>query len=373
MKTLLCVIAALALLTLPVLAETTIDTKGSRIAAGYIDTGSAGNNTTGAFAIPDVKLQTNVKVDNDTTAVVRLDLTNGMVNANVDYAYIKLDNLINNLTGSKGQINPEVIFGRFKADFGEETWSNNPVEGALITNSVANVNGYDEGLQVKQQLPIDLPVILAVSFALLNGDTAAGDANGTKAYNLKVSGQMKNAIGPGGLAFSLSRYDSGVLEGVTTSAMGVGGVPATYAADWRRMILELNVRYDLLEGAQKFDPSKSPLSADAKGVFRLAYGQGGDSGASATKRTYTYIMLDGIFNVNNKMYAAFRYSYTDVDIGLATATDPGKTTRISIGGGYRLNENAILKAEYTINQEEEVATNPKLENDQVGLLLTLKW
>ena len=111
-------------------------------------------------------------------------------------------------------------------------------------------------------------------------------------------------------------------------------------------VLELDARYDL--GAKTFDPSKAPLYADAKGVFRLAFGQGSDKAdVGGAKFEYPYIMLDGIYNLNDKWYAAFRYS---------TIQDPDDTAvkydRISVGGGTKLNENTMLKLELSQNTEQ---------------------
>jgi len=132
----------------------------------------------------------------------------------------------------------------------------------------------------------------------------------------------------------------------------------------------------MLEGAQKFDPSKAPLFADAKGVFRLAYGSftQGDTSATAARATIGTMMLDAIYNVDKQWYVAFRYSTQDVDVdGLAAAVDFGNTTRMSIGGGCRLTDKSILKLDYTTNTEEDSAVNPKLDNDSVSLLMTVLW
>lgn len=376
MKTLLCVIALVGLVALPILAEEVkVDITGSRLAAGYIDAGSNGNNTAGSFSVPDAKLRTNVKVNEDTSAVIRLSLNNGIVGG-TDYLYVKLDNVVNKLTGGKGPINPEITVGRFKINFGEETWNNNPVEGALVTNSVANATGYDEGIQFKQNIDVPLPFILGASLALMNGNAASGDDNNNgKAHAIKVTGQMKNAIGPGGLYFSLSNYGSGKLPClalVDDAALSINGMTNGTLNTWTRKVVQLDVRFDLLEGAQKFDPSKAPLFSDAKGVFRFAYGQGTDGEPAIGKINVVYVMLDGIYNIDNKMYVAFRYSYADYTVDRFSAQD-GTFGRTSIGGGYKVSDISILKLEYTLNSEPDTATNPELENDQISLLLTTKW
>jgi hypothetical protein len=374
MKTLLCVIAAIAFLALPVLAEDVKMTfDGSRLAAGYMDSGATGNTTPGTFVVPDAKVRFNVAFDADTSAVLRLNFNNATANG-ADYAYIKVANVIKKLA-KNDMVNPDIYVGLMKINFGEETWSNNPVENALVNNSQADLGGTDMGIEFRDNsLPIELPVTLGYSLSFMNGgyNTVArgNDENNVKAYNLKVMATMKSMP----LYFSLSQHDSGALP--ATSSAALNNAPCVYVGPWYMKGYELDARFDMLEGAQKFDPSKAPLFADAKGVFRLAYGSftQGDAGATTgSNTTIGTLMLDAIYNVDKQWYVAFRYSYTDVDVKGVTTGDVGKTTRMSIGGGHRLSDNSTLKLDYTTNTEADTALNPKLENDSVSLLMTVKW
>ena len=376
MKTLLCVIAAIAFLALPVLAEDAKMTfDGSRLAAGYMDSSTAGNTAPGTFGVPDAKVRFNVAFDADTSAVLRLNFDNAAANG-ADYAYVKVANVIKKLA-KNDMVNPDIYVGLMKINFGEETWSNNPVENALVNNSIGGVSGVDAGIEFRQkELPINLPVVLGYSLSFMNGDynaaATAGSTDNTnvKAYDLKVMATMKSMP----LYFSLSQYDSGKLGLTSTAAMN--NTPCTAGGLWYLKGYELDARFDMLEGAQKFDPSKAPLFADAKGVFRLAYGSftQGDTSATAARATIGTMMLDAIYNVDKQWYVAFRYSTQDVDVdGLAAAVDFGNTTRMSIGGGCRLTDKSILKLDYTTNTEEDSAVNPKLDNDSVSLLMTVLW
>ncbi|MEK7309906.1 MAG: hypothetical protein AAB038_03730 [Planctomycetota bacterium] len=370
MKTLLCVIAAIAFLTLPVLAEEVkIDLHGSRLAAGYIDNGTRGNVTPGTFAVPDAKLRANAKFDEDTVAVFRLSFSNAAA-PSAEYAFVKLSNAVKKLTKSD-TINPDIYVGKMKVNFGEETWTNNPVEGALAHNSISSLFGNDIGVEFRQKaLPIELPVTLGYSLSFMNGSDAAAagvvDDNNTKAYALKVMATMKSMPG---VYFSLSQYDSGRLPAGSTRAMTndliQSFLPLTVAGEYTKGY-ELNFRYDVLEGAQKFDPSKAPLASDAKGVFRLAYGQGAKGGLNLMSEVTT-MMLDAIYNVDKQWYVAFRYS------SLKNAGDD-EWTRTSVGGGHKLSDNAMLKLTYSLNAEPDTLTGgPEVDNDQVALLMTVLW
>lgn len=369
MKTLLCVIAAISFLTLPILAEEVkIDFHGSRLAAGYIDNGTIGNTTPGTFAIPDAKLRANAKFDDDTVAVFRLSFVNAAA-PSAEYAYLKLSNVVKKLAKSD-TVNPDIYVGKMKVNFGEETWTNNAVEGTLAHNSVSSLFGNDIGVEFRQNaLPVELPVGLGYSLSILNGSDAAAagvvDDNNTKAYVLKVMGTMKSMP----LYFSLSQYDSGRMPAGSNRAMTndliTSVLPLTVAGEYTKGY-ELNVRYDILEGAQKFEPAKAPLASDAKAVLRLAYGQGAKGGMNLISETTT-MMLDGIYNVDKKWYVAFRYS------SLKDAGDD-EWTRTSIGAGHKLSDNAMLKLTYSLNAEPDTVTGgPEVDNDSVALLMTVLW
>jgi hypothetical protein len=378
MKTLLCTIAVLGLFAMPLLAAENVklDLNG-RLAAGYIDQGQTGNSTPGSFVVPDAKIQANAKLAEDITGVIRLNFDGGTANG-ADYMYIKLDNVINKIANTKSLVNPVITVGAFKIDFGEETWSNNVVENALVNNSVTDPSGNGVGIQFKQNdlIPsLRLPLILGVSLAFFNGNgNAATDNNNAKAYALKVSGTLKSTP----LYFSISDYGSGTLPCVANSSSLVVGDPAVNGPiaglrtkNWTRKVYELDVRYDMLEGAAKFEPTKAPLWSDSKGVFRLAYGNATDSVDAASSRvTQAYIMLDAIYNVDKKWYVAFRYSYDDFGVKGATGGPLGKYTSISFGGGHRITDSTILKLDYTTNTEP---TAVKVDDNSINLILSTKW
>lgn len=385
-------VAVFCLVTVSVFAaDVTIDNKGSRLAVGWMDTGANGNNAPSTFGVADAKVKFNAAVEKDITGVLRLDLDGGAFNS-VDYAYLKIDNVLGKIMSGNAPLNLSATAGKMKIDFGEETWTNNPVENALVMNSIADVSGVDAGLYLKaEDIVKNLPLTLNVGLGFMNGNGAL-DGNSTKAMNLKASGTMKSMP----LYFSLSYYASGDLStgaGAAlvedTAALGIMGQTGCYDAatnnePWNRKAFELAVRYDLQKGAAKFTPEKAPLfSTDSQGVFRLAYGTVTDGEPVVGKITSGYVALDGIYNVNDKWYVAFRYSYNDVDfdratkLGFTATTDPisGKWTRTSVGAGCRVSGNTTLKIDYSMNAEPDTSAtnNPEIDNDTISVLLTTIW
>lgn len=371
MKKLLFTLAIVGLLALPLLAQEApkVDFTGSRLAAGYIDPGKGPANF-GTFSVPDAKIKATMKMDEDTTAVIRLKLDQGVAGG-ADYAYLKIENVVNKIGDFKSPVNPIITIGLHKVDFGEETYGNNVVEGALITNSVANISGNDIGINFKQEdLVKNLPFMLAASLSFLNG-CGGLDNNNSKAHVEKVSATFKDQP----IYVSISNYGTDKEPAGSNSALAVGGATSC-PVNWSRKIVELDARYDL--DSKKFDPSKAPLFADAKGVFRLTYGQAMDNTNSPTNKIdYTYLAIDGIYNINNKWYVAARISNLDTkwDKSIAGRKDVGTYSRFAIAPGFRMSPKTIIKAEYTINTlPNSIVPKPKAgDNNQVALLFTTMW
>src|SRR3989338_6878405 len=109
-----------------------------RWAAGYYDSEKAGSFPNGSFQAPEAKIQFGFQPDDINTVIIRLSLNNAAFNS-VDYFY--LDSNLMKLTPweKTAPFTFASRVGRFKVDFGEETFSNNPVESILPSNSAANV------------------------------------------------------------------------------------------------------------------------------------------------------------------------------------------------------------------------------------------
>ncbi|MFH1226494.1 MAG: hypothetical protein V1701_01155 [Planctomycetota bacterium] len=350
-------IAVFCLITgLSYAADVAVDHTGSRVAAGYMSDESA----CPTFGVADAKLKLNAKVDANTSAVLRIDAPT----MTLDYAFVKLDNVVSQLVPNL-PINPSITVGKFKIDFGEETYSNNPVEGALVYNSRANVSGNDNGVMFKQEDFLkNLPLILGCSLSFMNGTCALVDNNTNKAFNFKATGQMKTQP----LYFSLSYYSA---TGIPCTVVQDAPLASTYdgvAVNWSQKAFELSARFDLLEGAAKFEPAKAPLYSDSKGVFTLAYGTVTTGEPVVGKTTTGYVALGALYNVDAKLYVAFRYSYNDFAVDRAAAFD-AKTTRIQIGGGYKVSGNTTLKFEYTMDGEP----SPAIDDNKVSLIVCTLW
>src|SRR3990167_2497252 len=116
-----------------------------RAALGFFDSGKAGSYPAGSFEMPDAKIQFGFQPDDINTLVMRFNLNNATSQSPLlDYFFLKSKDFIPSL--KKTPFSLETRLGRFKLGFGEETWSDNPIEGVVPSNSAGKVGVSDEGL-----------------------------------------------------------------------------------------------------------------------------------------------------------------------------------------------------------------------------------
>ena len=213
----------------------TVDYKGSRLAVGYLDSEKNGSYPAGSFQAPEAKLRFNLQMTPDMKVIARMNLNNATF-VNLDYLCMDYTNLLAMAVPSMKDslFNPMLRIGRFKLDFGEETWGNNSVEAASITPSVTNTGAYDEGLQLSQVLPKDkIGIPMKWSLSLSNGNTTTGaDNQQSKALLVKIGVNPINELYVSG-----SYYNSGEMLNASAEMTYAGlATPPTNANRWKRTI-----------------------------------------------------------------------------------------------------------------------------------------
>lgn len=313
-----------------------------RWAAGYYDSQKDGSYRSGSFEAPEAKIQFGFEPDEINKIIMRMSLNNATF-TNLDYFYV--DSKLSKFLDLPFELNSRL--GRMKLDFGEETWSNNPVESVLASNSSANVAGSDEGVQLsgKVKLFMERPIGWATSIS--NGSSGTGsDTSSAKAFTGKLS---YNILDP--LYASASYYNSGKMK-AAASEVSIAGITARpgSATDWNRQLWEVDLRYDFEKGK-----TSVPAYCDSKAIIRLAYGQFDDTSSGGGERDGQYGFAEGTYNITKKLYSATRYSIVGLENKGLTASLNGATAnkqhRISLGGGYRFTDSTILKLGYDWNDE----------------------
>jgi len=364
-----------------------IDFKGSRMAIGYLDSGNNGSYPDGSVVAPDAKLRFNWKMEPNMTVVTRMSIPNGKFDK-LDYFYMEYKNLFAEIAPSlkDSAFNPVFRIGRIKLDLGEETWSDNPVESAVVSNSAGIVAGYDDGFQLSQSLHkeiLGLPFKWSLSFTSGNAtaDPMGVDNEQAKAICLKIG-----LVPMPELYVSASSYNSGDL--------GAADAEVTYAAlktrptnstTWTRVIKELDVRYDIQPGKENRLNPGGPAFSDSKAFVRIAYGQFTDDGkdkvapiVAVVDRDGTYYFLEGYYQATEKIYLAGRYSIVGFDksttyAALNSVANTNDYKRISIGVGHRMSDNTHLKLESKTDTETVSTGTLKPENNQFTFLIVTKF
>ena len=351
-----------------------MDKVGSRLSikgrwgAGYYHGGNASTDPSGAFRAPEAKVQFAVTPDTVNTIIMRMNLNNATFN-NVDYFYLDSKDFLPFL--KEYPLSFATRLGRFKMDFGEETWSNNPVESALPSNSIANVAGNDEGLQVA--LTGKSAWSPRLTLGIFNGNSGTGTDNyDAKAYVAKLSA---TPLEP--LYLSTSFFSSGALKTDATE-LSIGGLTArpTGAIDWTRRAWEIDARYDIGKGKAKLDP---PAYTDSVAYLKGAYGFfDDDATGTSADRQGDYAFLEGLWNITEKWYTAARWSVLDFDrdasATIGNVASVKLQNRYEFGGGYRWSKNTIVKGSWLIDQEDLlVAEADDASNDLLSLIVASQF
>lgn len=344
-----------------------------RAAVGFFDSGKAGSYPAGSFEMPDAKIQFAFQPDDINTVTMRFNLNNATAQSPLlDYFFLTSKDFIPALKNTPFSLSGRL--GRFKLGFGEETWSDNPVEGILPSNSAGRATIIDEGLELAGKIKLDKIKIanytltpLGWVISVSDGNSGVGsDSSTAKAFMGKL---YYTPIAP--LYLSASYYDSGRLRG-TNSEMSIAGLASrpSGTAEWEREVWEVDARYDFGKGKKPLEPI---AYSDSKAIVRLSYGEFQDS--ASTDRFGNFGFVDGIYNLTKKVYAAGRYSVVDLD-GNATATlnnvTANKYDRYSLGIGYRWSENTILKLSYDWNKESGTNTTDS-PNDLISAIVASQF
>ena len=309
-----------------------------RAAVGFFDSGKAGSYPAGSFEMPDAKIQFAFEPDAINTVVMRFSLNNATAQSPLlDYFYLQSKDFLPSLKNTPFSLSSRL--GRFKLGFGEETWSDNLVESVLPSKSAAGASVIDEGLELAGKIKLAELGLKGLKplgwvFSISDGNSGVGLDSGTaKALMSKL---YYSPIEP--LYLSLSYYDSGSLKS-SNSEFSIAGLAArpTNATNWERQVWEVDTRYDFGKGKKPLDP---PAFSDSKAILRLSYGAFHDttSTAGAAERTGNFGLVDGLYNLTKKFYAAGRYSFVDLSSD-TTATlnsvTANKYDRYSLGAGFR--------------------------------------
>ena len=315
---------------------------GGEGGAGLFGTGSEGFAPNWEFRLDEARLFVDAQVWNNVYAFAELNLvTHENQNISLGEVYVDAED-VSQLWGRTGQLNVRV--GRMYIPFGEEYLRRNAIDNPLVSRSLTDLWGYDEGVEVYGAAG-KFSYVAAVQNG---GDRPPRDFNPDKSLAGRLSYDPNQH-----LHFSVSGMRTGDLTaaGDKTSAMWFGGgffVPLGTSTLFHANLAELDAEWRYSQGYVK-----------ARGGY-IRYNDNEDNG-----RDIYYYSIEGVQNLTEKLYAAGRFTQIFAlgggypILGNANAAEyfPGPVTdqiwRLSLGLGYRWSRNFILKTEYSRERGKE--------------------
>jgi hypothetical protein len=332
------------------------------VGIGFFAASNDGQYRNEEFRVDDANLHLEAQVANGTYFFGELQLSK---HESLDEAfhlgefYVEFEDVSGKLGGAERLAN--IRFGRVDIPFGEEYKHRDPLDNPLITHSLSDVWGTDEGVEVYGEMGRG-----DYAFAVLNGSTKTSrDFNADKSLALRIGFSPVPR-----LHFSASAMRTGELNSALEplSEVWLGNNV------FRNIGSALSTTHqgDLAEVDGRYTWAGGHLWA---AIGRARYGDN-DPLADNT-RHFNYYQIEGMQSFGRKFYGAMRFSSLRVDKGypLAGIGDFNKyflgtlqtkeLERWSVGGGYRFNPSLVLKADYTM-ENGELTTGVHRDNDMLS-------
>ena len=237
-----------------------------------------------------------------------------------------------------------VRLGRVDIPFGEEYQSRDPLTNPLITHSLSDVWGTDEGVEVYGEFGR-----ASYAFAVQNGSSkTTRDYNADKALTLRIGYEVTSQ-----LHVSASAMRTGELATAREplSEVWIGNnvfrnIGSSSSTTHEADLAEVDASYHWRTGRV----------AAAAGLARY---RDNDTLADNSRR-FTYYQIETVQDLSRQIYGAVRFSTLEVENGyplagignfskyFLTALKTKELQRWSLGGGFRFTPSLILKFDYTL-------------------------
>ena len=285
---------------------------------------------------------------------------------NVGELYLDAEN-VSRLWRRDGQLNLRI--GRFDIPFGEEYLSRDAIDNPLISHSIMDLWGVDEGVEFYGSFN-KLQYVLAVQNG---GHDALRDFNSDKAVVARAG------LDPARwLHCSVSAMRTGKLDvkddGVSELWLGPGLVYSLGSAN------TTTFQANLFEGDVHLRFPRLTLKA-AGGV--LQYDD--DDPSANNRREVYYYYIEGVQNIHNGLYAAVRWSQAFADRGFPIGGNGDANTYafgpdltkdlwlLSLGLGYRWSNELIVKAEYSLERGRTINNTSRNREDLFAITAAFRF
>lgn len=304
------------------------------------------------FRVDEAKLFVEAPVWDDVYFFSELNLaarTSDSLELNLGELYLDFED-VSKLWNVERLLNLRV--GRMDVPFGEEYLYRDAIDNPLISHSLADFWGVDEGIEFYGSVGQASYVI-----AVQNGGAAgARDFNSDKSVTARIS------------------YDPHKLVHLSLSAMRTGDLDATddyvselwFGGGWFRSIgspAATEFHANLIQGDLALNFSRGHVRASG-GFARYD----DNDPLAENRRDFFFYSVEGVCNLTRKFYAGARFSQIFVDGGypLPGQGDLGnyffnpfgpqaeELWRCSVGLGYRFSPQLLVKTEYSFEGGKEL-------------------
>jgi hypothetical protein len=349
---------------------------GAEIALAFFSTGSAGQFPKSEFRIDDSKLTLeaaawkNVYFYGELNLLIRETNTAGV---QIGELYVEFEDL-GAAWGHPKTLNLRA--GSINTPFGEEYQVRNPLSNPLISHSLSDIWGPDEGIELYGSAG---PVTYIV--AVQNGGVSqVRDFNADKSLAARIG------------------FDANAWLHLSASAMRTGEIatvsPVTTVGDNLSSIWFAGAFFRALgPAARTTNFTVNLLEADAiiswkRGQFRAAYGEAkfDDSDPLAdNSRRMKYGFVEAMQSLTDELYAAARFSEIRAPGGYPLAGWGSSGTyfyrpsfteelrRMSLGFGYKFGPPLVLKLEYSWESGRMLNGSPRDHEDFFGAQVGMRF
>lgn len=280
--------------------------------------------------------------------------------------YVDFEN-ISRFWNRERQLNVRV--GRFDIPFGEEYLTRDAIDNPLISHSVSDIWGVDEGIEIYGSF-----AKLQYAVALQNGGyPSLRDYDVDKSIAIRVGYDPRSwlhlsasAMRTGALNVQRDEFSELWFGNAFVRSLGDAGTTTTFQAN-------------VLEGDVQLRWSKGYL----KGAGGYLKYDDNDQAADNQREVY-YYYVEGLHQLLPNLYAAARWSQVLAPAGFPVLGN-GKWMdyfidqqtenlwRLSLGLGYRLGPNVLLKADYTFNQGKALGGTKRTHENMVAAVVAFRF
>jgi hypothetical protein len=332
-------------------------------AVGYFDSQANGQFPNHEFRVDEAKLFVETPIWNDVYFFSEINLFTREISGATLQAgelYVDFENL-SKLWKQDRQLNLRA--GRFDIPFGEEYLTRDAIDNPLISHSIVDLWGVDEGVEAYGSIGKVSYVV-----ALQNGgNNASHDFDSDKSVALRLGGDPAPWLHLSASAMRTGDLDAGNDQ---TSELWLGpglvyslGSPST-----------TRFHANLLEGDVHLKFARTTVKS-AGGVLEY---DDNDPVANNRRHVY-YYSVEGLQKLYRGLYAAVRWSQFFAPDGFPVAgigsadkfVWSGDLTKdlwlLSLGLGYRWSDHLVLKGEYSFQQGELLDGTPRRHENMFAL------